>query len=183
MPIVLTVSNKESWLNTTQVSLQWMEEGIPVCSLLKVLYLERGFKQWAYPSLLTCCGKCTSVKRGVDNVSKRRYDWRRNCLKEVSGYRIKWTSSGMIGKDKFGNVHLRERREGGERLCICLYEVIISLWCEELVTDGSCFICEENCKVISCMSWWRRRGRKRREEKRREEKRKFSSEQLFILLW
>ncbi len=35
------------------------------------------FKQWAYPSLLKCCGKCTSVKRGVDNVSKRRYDRRR----------------------------------------------------------------------------------------------------------
>ncbi len=50
------------------------EEGIPVCSFLKVLDLERFFKQWAYPSLLKCCGKCTSVKRGVDNVSKRRYD-------------------------------------------------------------------------------------------------------------
>ncbi len=32
--------------------------------------------------------KCTSVKRGVDNVSKRRYDRRRNGLKEVSGDRI-----------------------------------------------------------------------------------------------
>ncbi len=50
----------------------------------------------------------------------------------VSGDRIKWTSSGMIG-----NFHLREKREGGERECICRYEVIISLWCEELVTDGS----------------------------------------------
>ncbi len=72
----------------------------------------------------------------------------------------------MIGKDEFGNLRLRERRKGGERLCICRYEVIISLWCEELVTDGSCFICEENCKVISCKSWWRRRGR--RTDKRRE---------------
>ncbi len=54
-----------------------MEEGIPVCSFLKVLDLEQVFKQWAYPSLLKCCGKCTSVKRGVDNVSKRRYDRRR----------------------------------------------------------------------------------------------------------
>ncbi len=172
-----------------------MEEGIPVCSLLKVLDLERGFKQWAYPSLLTCCGKCTSVKRGVDNVSKRRYDWRRNCLKEVSGYRIKWTSSGMIGKDKFGNVHLRERREGGERLCICLYEVIISLWCEELVTDGSLFYLWrklQSHKLYELMKEEgeeekrreeKRREEKRREEKRREEKRKFSSEQLFILLW
>ncbi len=42
----------------------------------------------------------------------------------------------MIGKDEFGNLRLRERRKGGERLCICRYEVIISLWCEELVTDG-----------------------------------------------
>ncbi len=41
----------------------------------------------------------------------------------------------MIGKDEFGNLRLRERRKGGERLCICRYEVIISLWCEELVTD------------------------------------------------
>ncbi len=56
----------------------------------------------------------------------------------------------MIGKDEFGNLRLRERRKGGERLCICRYEVIISLWCEELVTDGFCFICEESCKVISC---------------------------------
>ncbi len=55
----------------------------------------------------------------------------------------------MIGKDEFGNLRLRERRKGGERLCICRYEVIISLWCEELVTDGFCFICEESCKVIS----------------------------------
>ncbi len=36
----------------------------------------------------------------------------------------------MIGKDEFGNLRLRERRKGGERLCICRYEVIISLWCE-----------------------------------------------------
>ncbi len=72
----------------------------------------------------------------------------------MSGDRIKWTSSGMIGKDKFGKFCIlsRERREGVERVCICRYEVIISLWCEELVTDGSCFICEENCKVISCKS-------------------------------
>ncbi len=67
----------------------------------------------------------------------------------------------MIGKDKFVNFRLRERREGGERVCICHYEVIISLWSEELVTDGSCFICEENYNVISC-----KRGR--RTEKRRE---------------
>ncbi len=40
----------------------------------------------------------------------------------------------MIGKDEFGNLRLRERRKGGERLCICRYEVIISLWCEEFVT-------------------------------------------------
>ncbi len=33
----------------------------------------------------------------------------------------------MIGKDEFGNLRLRERRKGGERLCICRYEVIISL--------------------------------------------------------
>ncbi len=58
----------------------------------------------------------------------------------------------MIGKDKFGNFHLREWREVGERVYICHYEFIISLWCGELVTDGSCFICEENCKVISCKS-------------------------------
>ncbi len=58
----------------------------------------------------------------------------------------------MIGKDEFEKLRLRERRKGGERLCMCRYEVIISLWCEELVTDGSCFICEENCKVISCKS-------------------------------
>ncbi len=58
----------------------------------------------------------------------------------------------MIGKDKFGNFHLREKREGGERVCICRYEVIISLWCEELVTDGSWFICEENSIVISYKS-------------------------------
>ncbi len=42
----------------------------------------------------------------------------------------------MIGKDEFGNLRLRERRKGCERLCICHYEVIISMWCEELVTDG-----------------------------------------------
>ncbi len=53
----------------------------------------------------------------------------------------------MIGKDKFGNFP-----ERGERVCIFLYEVIISWWYDELVTDGSCFICEENCKVISCKS-------------------------------
>ncbi len=41
------------------------------------------------------------MKRGVDNVSKHRYDCRRNGLKEVCGDRIKWTSSGMTGKDKF----------------------------------------------------------------------------------
>ncbi len=58
----------------------------------------------------------------------------------------------MIGKDEFGNLRLRERRKGGERLCICRYEVLISLWCEELVTDGFCLICEESCKVISCKS-------------------------------
>ncbi len=46
----------------------------------------------------------------------------------------------MIGKDEFGNLRLRERRKGGERLCICRYEVIISLWCEELVTDGNIYI-------------------------------------------
>ncbi len=34
------------------------------------------------------------------------------------------TSSGMIGKDEFGNLCLRERKKGGERLCICRYEVI-----------------------------------------------------------
>ncbi len=150
------------------MSLQWMEG-----SFLKVLDLKRVFMQWAYPSLLKCCGKCTSVKRGADNVSKRRYDWRRNGLKEASGDRIKWTSSGMIGKDKFGNFPLRERREGSERVCICRYEVIISLWCEELVTDGSCFICEENGKVISCKNWW---WRLRRESVR-------ESELLLILLW
>ncbi len=32
----------------------------------------------------------------------------------------------MIGNDEFGNLHLRERRKGGERLCICRYEVIYS---------------------------------------------------------
>ncbi len=42
----------------------------------------------------------------------------------------------MIGKDEFGNLRLRERRKGGERLCICRHEVIISLWCEELVTEN-----------------------------------------------
>ncbi len=161
-------TKRVGWTQLAQVALKWTGEvdGLPVCSFLKLLDLERGFfLQWAYPSLLKCCGKCTSMKRGVDNVSKRRYDWRRNGLKEVSRDRIKWTNSGMIGKDKFGNFHLRERR-GGDRVCICLYEVIISLWCEELVTNCSCFICEENCKVISCRSWWRRRGR--RTEKRRE---------------
>ncbi len=46
----------------------------------------------------------------------------------------------MIGKDEFGNLRLRERRKGGERLCICRYEVIISLWCEELVSQSSIII-------------------------------------------
>ncbi len=113
--------NEESWLNTTCLSVFAMN-GRKVCSFLKLLDLERFFfLQWAYPSLLKCWGKCTSVKRSVDNVSKCMYDWRRNSLKEVSGDRIKWTSSRMIGKDKFENFHLRERREGGERVCICHY--------------------------------------------------------------
>ncbi len=58
----------------------------------------------------------------------------------------------MIGKDEFWKPPSPRERKGGERLCICRYEVIISLWCEELVTDGFCFICEESCKVISCKS-------------------------------
>ncbi len=70
----------------------------------------------------------------------------------MSGYRIKWTSSGMIRNNNIGNFHILERREGGERACIFRYEVIISLWCEELVNDGSCFICEESYKVIRCKS-------------------------------
>jgi len=45
-------------------------------------------------------------------------------------------------------------------------EVIFSLRCGELVIDGFCFICEENCKVISCKSRLRRRWR--RIKKRRE---------------
>jgi len=45
-------------------------------------------------------------------------------------------------------------------------EIILSLRCGELVTDGSCLICEENCKVISCKSRLRRRWR--RIKKRRE---------------
>ncbi len=53
-------------MNTTRSSdFAMNEEGIPVCSFLKVLDLEQVFKQRAYPSLLKCCGKCTSVKRGV----------------------------------------------------------------------------------------------------------------------
>ncbi len=88
----------------------------------------------------------------------------------------------MIGKDEFGNLHLRERRKGGERLCICRYEVIISLWCEELVTDGFCFICEESCKVISCrVDEGGGGGGQRREENVLKTARE--SEQLLILLW
>ncbi len=77
-----------------------------------------------------------------------------------------WRRWGMIGKGQFGHFRLQERKEGDGRVCICHYEVIISLWCEEFFTDGSCFICEENCKVTSSKSWWSRRGR-------RTEKRKF----------
>ncbi len=57
----------------------------------------------------------------------------------------------MIGKDEFGNLRLRERRKGGERLCICRYEVILVCgvrnWSLMVL-----FYCEESCKVISCKS-------------------------------
>ncbi len=31
----------------------------------------------------------------------------------------------MIGKDEFGNLRLRERRKGGERLCIVVMKLLL----------------------------------------------------------
>ncbi len=52
----------------------------------------------------------------------------------------------MIGKDEFGNLRLRERRKGGERLCICRYEVIIVCGVRNWSLMVFVFICEESCK-------------------------------------
>ncbi len=87
----------------------------------------------------------------------------------------------MIGKDEFGNLRLRERRKGGERLCICRYEVIISLWCEELVTDGFCFVKKVAKSSAVRVDEGGGGGGQRREENVLKSARE--SEQLLILLW
>ncbi len=88
----------------------------------------------------------------------------------------------MIGKDEFGNLRLRERRKGGERLCICRYEVIICLWCEELVTDGFCLFVKKVAKSSAVrVDEGGGGGGQRREENVLKSARE--SEQLLILSW
>jgi len=45
-------------------------EGIPVWYPRDTRDTSGFLKQWGCPSLLKCCGKSTSVKRGVDDMSE-----------------------------------------------------------------------------------------------------------------
>ncbi len=88
----------------------------------------------------------------------------------------------MIGKDEFGNLRLRERRKGGERLCICRYEVIISCG----VRNWSLMVFVLFVKKVAKSSAVRvdeggGGGGQRREENVLKSARE--SEQLLILLW
>ncbi len=82
----------------------------------------------------------------------------------------------MIGKDEFGNLRLRERRKGGERLCICVcgvrnWSLMVFVLFVKKVAKSSAVRVDEGGGG----------GGQRREENVLKSARE--SEQLLILLW
>ncbi len=60
---------------------------------------------------------------------------------------------------------LRERRKGGESLCICRYELLLVLWCEELVLMVFVLFVKKVAKS-SALRLMKEEGKEDREEKR-----------------
>ncbi len=85
---------------------------------------------------LNAGGKNSSMKGCVNDVSKCRYNCRRNGLKEMRWNRIKRISSRMTGKDEFRDICLREWREVCERVV----EMFVDMMC--LIVFGV-----DNCPV------------------------------------
>ncbi len=88
----------------------------------------------------------------------------------------------MIGKDEFGNLRLRERRKGGERLCICRMKLLLVCG----VRNWSLMVFVLFVKKVAKSSAVRvdeggGGGGQRREENVLKSARE--SEQLLILLW
>ncbi len=113
-------------------------------------------------------------------MSKRRYDRRRNGLKEVSGDRILRTSSGMIGKDEFGNLCLQERGKKEVRDCVFVVMKLL-LVCGVRNWSLMVFVLFVKKVAKSSVDEGGGGGGQRREDNFLKSARE--SEQLLILLW